>query len=61
MSEINKNEEKLNEANVQELEDVAGGNFIDDLVEKVVNPIKEILKPSQEPVKAPLPFPQDRR
>ena len=51
MDRINQNE--LHELDAMDLEAVAGGNFIEDLVEK----IKGITKPQHEPVLAPLPFP----
>ncbi len=44
MSEINKNEEKLNEAvEAKDLENAAGGDFIDDVkdVLKKLNPFKD--------------------
>ena len=62
MSMINKNEEmKIKVLEAKDLENVAGGNILGDLVDIIVTPINEILKPTKEPVKGPLPFPNDPR
>ena len=43
------------ELNLDEMDQVAGGNIITDILKKVVPDSDDLLK------KAPLPFPQDRR
>lgn len=54
-------EDKNRELSPEELEQGTGGNIVEDWTLTDTDRFKKILKTELDPVKAPLPFPQDRR